>query len=58
MLLSAAGSMRKGFDGLAGLVHNGLGDGPLPGDMVVFITRSRVQIKLLDESSTLALRKS
>jgi len=43
-LYAAPADMRKGFDGLAGLVHNGLGDGPLPGDMVVFITRSCVQI--------------
>jgi transposase len=58
MLLSAVGSMRfwlytapadmrKGFDGLAGLVRNGLGDDPLRGDVFVFISRSRVQIKLL-----------
>jgi hypothetical protein len=58
MLLSAAGSMRfwlytapadmlKGFDGLAGLVRNGLGDDLLRGDVFVFISRSRVQIKLL-----------
>jgi transposase len=53
MLLSAAGSMRfwlytapadmrKGFDGLAGLVRNGLGDDLLRCDVFVFISRSLV----------------
>jgi transposase len=39
--------MRKGYDGLAGLVNNGLQHDPLRGDVFVFISRSRVQIKLL-----------
>ncbi len=44
---TAPTDMRKGYDGLAGLVNNGLQQDPRLGDVFVFISRSRVQIKLL-----------
>jgi transposase len=47
LLCSAATDMRKGFDGLAGLVRNHLHADPLSGDVFVFINRSRTQIRLL-----------
>ena len=39
--------MRKGFDGLSGLVRNALQKNPLTGDIFIFINRRRNQIKLL-----------
>ena len=39
--------MRKSFDGLCGLVVNGLGQNPMNGDVFVFINRPRNRIKLL-----------
>jgi len=39
--------MRKGFDGLSGLVRSGLGRDPLSGDVFVFVNRRRTHIKLL-----------
>jgi transposase len=39
--------MRKGFDGLAGIVRNYLQSDPLSGDVFVFVNRSRTQIRLL-----------
>lgn len=39
--------MRKGFDGLSGLVRNELDADPLGGDVFVFINRSRTTMKLL-----------
>ena len=39
--------MRKGFDGLSGIVRNALQKDPLTGDIFVFINRRRNQIKLL-----------
>lgn len=39
--------MRKSFDGLCGLVVNGLGQDPMNGDVFVFINRPRNRIKLL-----------
>jgi transposase len=39
--------MRKGFDGLCGLVHGELGRRPLSGEVFVFINRQRDKIKLL-----------
>jgi transposase len=47
MLWSAPTDMRKGFDGLAGIVRNGMQRDPLAGDVFVFINRSRTQIRLL-----------
>lgn len=39
--------MRKSFDGLSGLVRNGLGLDPASGDVYVFINRRRDRLKLL-----------
>ena len=39
--------MRKGFDGLSGLIRNELDKDPLSGDVFVFINRSRNRMKLL-----------
>ena len=39
--------MRKGFDGLSGIVRNELEADPLSGDVFVFINRSRTTMKLL-----------
>jgi transposase len=39
--------MRKGFDGLSGLVREGLGKDPLSGDVFIFFNKRRTQVKLL-----------
>lgn len=39
--------MRKGFDGLSGLVREGLGKDPLSGDIFIFFNKRRTQVKLL-----------
>lgn len=39
--------MRKGFDGLCGLIRDHLQKDPLGGDVFVFVNRRRNQIKLL-----------
>lgn len=39
--------MRKGFDGLGGLVINKLGQNPLSGDLFIFINRNRTLVKIL-----------
>jgi len=39
--------MRKGFNGLAGMVRNHLGKDPLSGDVFVFFNRTRTHVKLL-----------
>lgn len=39
--------MRKGFDGLSGLVYNELNRSPLSGEVFVFINKPRNRIKLL-----------
>jgi transposase len=39
--------MRKGFDGLSGLIRNGTGRDPLSGDVFIFFNRLRTQVKLL-----------
>lgn len=39
--------MRKGFDGLSGVVRNELGMDPLSGDVFIFINRRRTHMKLL-----------
>lgn len=46
-LYRPACDMRKGFDGLSGLVSNELGRQPAGGDVFVFVNRSRTHIKLL-----------
>ena len=39
--------MRKGFNGLGGLVTNKLGQNPLSGDIFIFVNRTRTMIKIL-----------
>lgn len=39
--------MRKGIDSLCGLIRNELGKDPLQGELFVFFSRNRNQIKLL-----------
>jgi transposase len=39
--------MRKGFDGLSGIVVNELGKSPTDGNVYIFINRNRNQMKLL-----------
>lgn len=39
--------MRKGFDGLSGLVRDGLLKDPLSGDIFIFFNKRRNQVKLL-----------
>lgn len=39
--------MRKGFDGLSGLVRDGLQKDPLSGDVFIFFNKRRNQVKLL-----------
>jgi transposase len=46
-LYKGACDMRKGFDGLAGLVSNELGRSPTDGSVFVFINRPKTQMKLL-----------
>ncbi len=46
-LFSQPTDMRKGFDGLSGLVRNELGSNPCNGDVFLFINRQRNKLKLL-----------
>lgn len=46
-LYASHGDMRKGFDGLSGIVRNELKQDPLSGDVFIFINRRRNQVKLL-----------
>lgn len=39
--------MRKGFDGLYGLVREELGRDPLSGDLFLFVSRNRIRAKVL-----------
>ena len=39
--------MRKSFDGLSGLIRNGLSRDPLNGEVFLFINKARNKIKLL-----------
>lgn len=39
--------MRKSYDGLGGLVRQGLGRDPLSGEVFIFLNRRRTQMKLL-----------
>lgn len=39
--------MRKGFDGLCGVVRNELGKDPLGGEVFIFINKRRNQVKAL-----------
>jgi transposase len=46
-LYSRPTDMRKGFDGLAGLVVNQMGADPVSGDTFIFLNRYRTHVKLL-----------
>ena len=46
-LYRSATDMRKGFDGLSGVVRNDLGMNPLSGDVFIFLNRRRTHMKLL-----------
>ena len=46
-LYSQPTDMRKGFDGLGGLVRNNLASDPMSGDVFIFMNRCRNLIKLL-----------
>ena len=46
-LYSQATDIRKGFNGLSGLVRNGLGQNPLCGDVFIFVNRCRDRMKIL-----------
>ena len=46
-LYSEATDMRKGFDGLSGLVRNVMGQDPLNGWVFIFVNRRRNRMKLL-----------
>ena len=39
--------MRKSYDGLGGLVRQGLGRDPLSGEVFIFLNRRRTMVKLL-----------
>lgn len=39
--------MRKGFDGLSGLIRDSLQKNPLSGDVFIFFNKRRSQVKLL-----------
>lgn len=39
--------MRKSYDGLSGLVRQGLGRDPLSGEVFIFLNRRRAMIKIL-----------
>jgi transposase len=49
---AAPTDMRKGFDGLAGLVSQRLGRDPLNGDVYLFLSRNRVRTKVLHFDGT------
>ncbi|HZE04517.1 MAG TPA: IS66 family insertion sequence element accessory protein TnpB [Solirubrobacteraceae bacterium] len=44
---SEPADLRKGFDGLAGLVTSALGRDPLSGDLFLFVSRNRQRAKVL-----------
>ena len=44
---SAAADLRKGYNGLYGLVVNDLGHDPMAGDTFIFVNRRRTSAKLL-----------
>jgi transposase len=46
-MASGAGDMRKGFEGLYGLVRDELGHDPLSGHLLLFANRCRTRLKLL-----------
>ena len=46
-LSRSAADMRKSYDGLSGLVRQGLGRDPLSGEVFIFLNRRRTMIKIL-----------
>lgn len=46
-LYQAPTDMRNGFDGLSGLVRQGLSKDPLSGDVFIFFNKRRSHVKLL-----------
>jgi len=46
-LAPGATDMRKGFDGLFGLVRDALGEDPLSGHLFLFANRDRTRLKVL-----------
>lgn len=46
-LYAGSTDMRKGYDGLSGLVRNELGENPMSGDVYVFFNRTRKLVKML-----------
>lgn len=46
-LYSACADMRKGFDGLSGLISQKLNRDPMDGDVYIFLNRRRDRMKLL-----------
>jgi transposase len=46
-LVSGATDIRKGFDGLAGLVRTRLGEEPFSGHLFVFTNANRTRLKIL-----------
>jgi transposase len=46
-LCAKATDMRKGFNGLSGMVRNDLGRNPLSGEIFIFLNSRRTHIKLL-----------
>ncbi len=46
-LYGSPADMRKGFDGLCGLVINQLQSDPLSGDLYIFMNRARTHMKVL-----------
>lgn len=46
-LYSGIADMRKGFDGLSGLVHSEMEGDPLSGDVFIFVNRRRNRMKML-----------
>lgn len=51
-LYSDPTDMRKGFDGLSGLVKNHLGQSPTNGDVFIFLNKNRNKVKLLHWSGS------
>lgn len=46
-LYGGAVDMRKGFDGLSGVVRDSMGRDPLSGEVYIFLNRQRTLVKLL-----------
>jgi transposase len=46
-LYRGAADMRKGFDGLSGIVREELSEDPMNGTLFIFLNRSRDKIKIL-----------